>query len=78
MSYKDSIIKETRQFGKTNILVFEDREGNCSEEQIKELGYKVFPCGKCSNEDFSVYHNVIGQHRHETNYELWEEKIEVV
>lgn len=60
-----------------NILQLADSWGDISDEQVIEFTetHRIFPCGKCSNEEFKVLHNVLGRHNHRQNYTVWKEKL---
>lgn len=61
---------------KENIVVQPEYWGTATVEQIKDNESRVFLCGKCSNDEANVYHNLIGNHRHIPASELLPQIIE--
>lgn len=57
----------------THYVVLPDEHGPVDDKQIVNLlaSHAVFLCGKCSNDATKVYHNLLGQHRHNVAAYLW-------
>ena len=45
-------------------LIAEKVRGVMSEDQVDQLGDRIFPCGHCRAPDIKVFHNVMGRHMH--------------
>lgn len=53
-----------------NILHTDKGFGPVSDEQVKQYVPQIFNCGKCSDDDYAVYHNLIGSHYHKPASEI--------